>query len=192
MDPAVQLRAALRPGEQLLWGGRPDPRVWFTPADAFLVPFSVLWCAFVVFWEWDAAGGPLLGGLLGLPFIAVGLHLLLGRFIYKRHRKKRIAYGITTQRAVIAAPRLLADRPLQHQPVTARRSRDSRHVSVVIGNALTAGGAFGGSQALSWYYANTGLEPFARNRGLPFAFYDVADADAMLLALDQARSQPTG
>jgi len=47
-----------------------------------------------------------------------------------------------------------------------------------------------GRRASASYYANTGMELFARNVGLPFAFYDVADPDAMLRALDQARSQP--
>jgi hypothetical protein len=42
VDPAAQLQLYLRPGEQLLWSGRPDPNVRFTPADAFLVPFSIL------------------------------------------------------------------------------------------------------------------------------------------------------
>lgn len=37
------------------------------------------------------------------------------------------------------------------------------------------------------WHANTGLEPFARNVGLPFTFYDVAEPDPMLQALDQAR-----
>lgn len=80
--------------------------------------------------------------------------------------------------------------PLHHQAVTVKRARDARHASVVIGSTAPGGGSRFG-QAPGWLYANTGLEPLARNSGLPFAFYDVADADAMLHALDQARTQRT-
>jgi len=48
--------------------------------------------------------------------------------------------------------------------------------------------AFGNSA--TWHYANTGLDPLARSANQPFAFYDVADPEAMLAALDQARTQP--
>jgi hypothetical protein len=79
MDPLAQLQPCLRPGEQLLWHGRPDPRVWFAPADAFLIPFSILWCAFAVFWEASAAGaGPVFAALWGIPFVVAGLYLSSG------------------------------------------------------------------------------------------------------------------
>ena len=41
----------LRPGEQLLWHGKPDPAVWFTPADLYVIPITVLWCGFAIFWD---------------------------------------------------------------------------------------------------------------------------------------------
>jgi hypothetical protein len=44
VDAAAQLQLDphLRAGERLLWCGRPDPRVWLTPAGGFLIPFSML------------------------------------------------------------------------------------------------------------------------------------------------------
>lgn len=53
-DARNRLRPLLRPGEQLRWVGQPDPQVHFAPADLYLVPFSLLWCGFVIFWEWQA------------------------------------------------------------------------------------------------------------------------------------------
>jgi hypothetical protein len=192
MDPVMELQGRLRSGEQLLWYGGPDPRVWFAPADAFLIPFSIMWCAFAVFWESSVVvgRGPVFAEAWGVPFIAIGAYFVAGRFAYKRYRKGRTAYGITSQRALIAGPRSLSDMPLQHQAVTVRRTRDGRHASVLFGSAAgqVRGSVFRSS---GWYYANTGLDPLTRGTGLPFAFYDVANPGAMLAALERARTQPT-
>ncbi len=190
MDDYARLQAYLRPGEQLLWCGRPDPRLWFTGADLYLIPFSVLWCGFAIFWEAGASrsGGPLFA-VFGVPFIAIGLYMVAGRFFYKHYRKKQTVYGITTQRALVAAgARSFADAPWPHQSVTIRRARDGTHASVILENtAVTARGRGRRSQASSMP-GNTGLEYLPGGRtSPPVAFYDVADAAAMLAALDQAR-----
>jgi hypothetical protein len=187
-DPYVRLQPYLRPGERLLWSGRPDPGVWFTPADAFLIPFSILWGGFAIFWEAGVSGGPVFGVVWGIPFVAVGVYMIVGRFFYKRHRKKRTCYGITDRRAIVAvSPGLLSDSPLWNQPVTVRRSGDGRHATVIIGGGPAqrrTGSLFSASAS---FYANTGMELLARHMALPVAFYDVADPDAMLTAIDQAR-----
>ncbi len=73
----------MRTGERLLWVGRPDPSVRFTPADALLIPFSLLWCGFAVFWEASvvASGARFLFRLWGVPFVLVGLYVVVGRFL---------------------------------------------------------------------------------------------------------------
>ena len=89
-------------------------------------------------------------------------------------------------------PRGFADVPLQQQPITVRRTRDGRHASVVFDSIAFPGRSspIRSRRMSTWYYANTGMEPWARGAGLQFAFYDVADPDAMLAALEQARAQP--
>ena len=192
-DQLMALQAQLRDNEQLLWHGVPDTRVWFAPADAYLIPFSIAWCAFAIFWESSVirSGGPSFFAAWGIPFVAAGLYFVVGRFFYKRYRKGRTVYAITTQRALIIGPRTAVDLPLQQQPVSVRWSRDGRHASVVF-DASTRPNRGGILRAASTnsYYGNTGMEPMARGAGLPFAFYDVADPQAMLAALDQARIQP--
>jgi len=192
VDPVMELQGHLRSDEQLLWHGVPDPRVWLGPADAFLIPFSVMWCAFAVFWESGvvAGRGPVFAEVWGVPFIAVGAYFVVGRFAYKRYRKGRTAYGITSQRALIAVPRSLSDMPLQHQPVTVRRARDGRHASILFGTTTGLGRGSAFRNSATWFYANTGMDPLARGASMPFAFYDVADPDVMLAALDKARTQP--
>lgn len=189
VDPYL-LQRYLRPGERLLWSGRPDPAVTFTPADAFLIPFSVMWGGFAVSWEVGvSAGGPNFGTIWGLPFVAIGLYFIFGRFFYKRYRKRRTCYGITDQRALVAVGSgQMSDSPLRDQPVSVRRSGDDQHATVIIGDAAgqwRAGGRYFASSPR--YYANTGMELLARHSVLPVAFYDVVDPDPMLTALDQVR-----
>jgi hypothetical protein len=187
-DARSQLQPYLRPGEQLLWWGRPDPAVVFTPADAVLIPFTIMWAGFSVFWEAAviASGGPWFFALWGVPFICVGLYLVFGKFIVKRRRKERTVYGITTARVLVTVGAAsLVDSPIQYTPVTVKRARDGRHVSAIIGNA----------NGPMWYasaYGNTGLDAFTRYAGTPTAFYDVADGDNMLHALDRARGLTGG
>jgi hypothetical protein len=80
--------------------------------------------------------------------------------------------------------------PLQHQAVTVRKTRDGRHASVLFGPAAGPYRSSAFRSSATRYYANTGMDPFARGASLPLAFYDVADPDAMLAALDQARTRP--
>ncbi|HUA40131.1 MAG TPA: hypothetical protein VMA32_01080, partial [Streptosporangiaceae bacterium] len=120
MDAYLQLQQYLRPGERLLWSGRPDPTVWLTAADMFMIPFSILWGGFAIFWEIGvSSGGPNFGTIWGIPFVALGLYMIFGRFFYKKYRKKRTCYGITDQRALVAiGPGQLSDSPLRDQPIT--------------------------------------------------------------------------
>jgi hypothetical protein len=181
--PAAQLAPYLRPGEKFFWSGRPDPDVRFSRADVFLVPFTVMWGGFAVFWEVAvlASGFNLFFALWGIPFVAMGLYLLFGRFIYKRRTKLRTAYGVTSDRALVAIGNMtLYDSPLKQIPTAIRRSRDGSHASITFGNQ--SGWSYAGR------YANTGLDFFMRGSP-PVAFYDVADAQPLLAALDQAAGQ---
>jgi len=191
-----RVRKHLRDDEQLLWAGAPDPSVWFTAEDVFLIPFSIAWCAFAIFWESSVIGGdaPFFFRLWGIPFVALGLYFTVGRFFYKSYRKRHTEYAITTRRAVVLGPRTFADLPLRDQPIVIKRSRDERHASVTFSDASLPGR---GTQRRRWggrgYVPgpNTGMELMAWNTPQPFAFYDVLAPDPMLRALEQARSQPS-
>lgn len=197
MDLMGQVRQHLRDDEQLLWYGAPDASVWFTAEDVFLIPFSILWCGFAIFWESSVIGGdaPFFFRLWGIPFVALGLYFVAGRFFYKSYRKRHTVYAITTRRAMVLGPRSFADLPLRDQPVVIKRSRDARHASVTFADAYLPGRAtrrrrrWGGNGYVPG--PNTGMELLSRNVPQPFAFYDVPTPDPMLRALEQARSQPT-
>jgi len=102
----------LTSGETLLWTGRPSPRVIFHREDFLLIPFSLMWGGFAIFWESMAIGfgpfgrSPVPGGvgvifmLWGIPFVLIGQYLIWGRFVYAAWLKKRTYYAVTNRRVI--------------------------------------------------------------------------------------------
>jgi len=141
-----------------------------------------MWAGFAVFWESAVlgSGAPFFFRLWGIPFVAFGLYMVFGRFIFKRRQKLRTAYGITKQRALIAiGSSSFSDTPLSSSPTAVRNSRDGSHVSITFGQV-------GGGQ-MAGIYGNTGMEFFTRGRTPAFGFFDVANPKDPLTALDQAQ-----
>ena len=102
VDIENEFRPILSGDEKLLWTGRPRTGILFRATDIFMIPFSILWFGFAIFWEYGSinSGVPLLS-LFGLPFIAAGLFLLIGRFFWDARRRKNTRYGITDTRVII-------------------------------------------------------------------------------------------
>lgn len=92
----------LTPGETVLWKGRPQKGHLITAQDALMIPFSLFWCSFAFFWTFAAlqSGAPFPFALFGLPFIAVGLYLVFGRFIHTSWLRKRTYYVITNLKII--------------------------------------------------------------------------------------------
>ena len=101
----------LDPGEHLLWSGQPRSGVRLRLQDAYLIPFSLLWGGFAIFWEFMAvtqtskAPGPVavVFPLFGLPFVFVGLYLIFGRFFADAYGRARTYYGVTSERIIIVS-----------------------------------------------------------------------------------------
>lgn len=97
------IRDALEPGERVLWTGYPKQGLLFRAQDALFVPFSMLWGGFAVFWETSviSSHAPFFFMLWGVPFVAVGLHMIFGRFFTDAWLRRRTIYAVTEQRVII-------------------------------------------------------------------------------------------
>ena len=102
-------QAYLTSGERILWSGQPKQGIAFNRFDLIAVPFSFMWGGFAIFWNYGVwTSFPDTGGvddwffkLWGLPFLAVGLYLMVGRFFYDAWVRKRSLYAVTNQRVLI-------------------------------------------------------------------------------------------
>ncbi|MGL4313967.1 MAG: hypothetical protein ACRCSO_08245 [Sphingomonas sp.] len=82
-----------------------------TGRDALLVPFSLMWGGFVIYWNaivWmmptashDQANPVWFFKLWGLPFLIVGLYMIIGRYFHDAHIRKTVFYAVTDQRILV-------------------------------------------------------------------------------------------
>jgi hypothetical protein len=98
----------LRLNERIIWKGKPAEGIKLRGSDAFLIPFSLLWGGFAIFWEItavtqipkDQAVG-FIFPLFGIPFVLVGLYFIFGRFLFDAKTREKTEYAITNQRVII-------------------------------------------------------------------------------------------
>ena len=100
---AAVVEPLLEPDERLIWSGQPRGGIRFELSDLFYVPFSLLWAGFAFFWNFAVwqSGGPLFARLFGIPFVLVGIYIVVGRFVYDALRRKNTYYALTNQRVMI-------------------------------------------------------------------------------------------
>lgn len=102
-DLHQKFRQELSSGEALLWSGRPPQGIILRGSDFFLIPFSILWGGFAIFWEYSAfnSGAPTFFLLFGAPFVLIGIYLIVGRFIYDSLNRRNTFYGISDDRVIL-------------------------------------------------------------------------------------------
>jgi hypothetical protein len=99
----TELQQYLDTNEKLVWAGQPKKGIQFRTADIFIIPFSLLWCGFAIFWFSTAlnSGAPFFFSLFGIPFVVFGLIFVFGRFIIDAKQRESTYYGVTQDRIII-------------------------------------------------------------------------------------------
>ncbi len=100
---AIDFTNRLLKGEKIVWTGQPSQGLLFTGQDWLLIPFSLLWGGFAIFWESSvlATKSPVFMKLWGVPFLLIGLYLVAGRFLLDTWVRRGIRYAVTNQRILI-------------------------------------------------------------------------------------------
>jgi hypothetical protein len=154
MDEAKhEIAGELDSDERLLWSGMPRQGIVLRGSDVFLVPFSLLWGGFALFWEAMAiyivatAPDPAVWAfpLFGLPFVAVGLYLLLGRFLVDARARAKTYYGVTSKRIMVVAG-------MFSRRVSSLDLRTLTDVSLTERSNRTGTITFGPLHPLAWMY----------------------------------------
>lgn len=97
---AEPIRAKLKEGEITLFVVRAPAGILFRPMDLFFVPFALVWTTFAIRWEINSLRY-VCPAVFGLPFVAVGLYMLVGRFIHDAAERRRTWYTVTNRRCLI-------------------------------------------------------------------------------------------
>ena len=97
------VRTWLQPDERVLWQGRPIVRSYVLRGAWYVIPFSVLWAGFAFFWEFMVVtgGAPSFFAIWGIPFVLIGLYMLVGRWWVAAREAANSAYAITDRRVLI-------------------------------------------------------------------------------------------
>jgi len=87
----------------VLWEGHPDIWAYSMRGAWYLIPFSLLWGAFAIFWEVGVitSRAPIFFLLWGIPFVVMGLYLIFGRWVVARREAANTSYAITDRRVLI-------------------------------------------------------------------------------------------
>lgn len=106
-NDSERFRPYLLTGERILWTGRSKQGILLSARDGLLIPFSLMWGAFALFWNysvWTMGNGDDGPGwffkLWGLPFLAAGLYIIAGRFFHDSIVRSSLIYAVTDQRVL--------------------------------------------------------------------------------------------
>ncbi len=124
----------------MLWFAQPRQGLLLRPVDAFLIPFSLLWGGFAIFWEVSvvAVGAPVFFLLFGALFVVVGCYLIVGRFFFDARQRYTTFYAVTDERAIIVSgllSRTVRSMDLRTLGEMALSERRDGSGTIVFGNA---------------------------------------------------------
>ena len=166
------IRRQLGVGEQVFWHGQPIDGLRLRPRDAFVIPFSLLWCGFAVFWNataWSQHAPPFFR-LWGMPFLLVGAYMVIGRFFVDAWMRARTDYAVTNERVLIVT-HLFSER------VTSLSLAFLPEMTLQVGASGRGTIQFriAAPVAVTWNMPGT----FNPQQGMPPSFFEIPDARAV-------------
>ena len=134
-SPSQEITRVLDSGESLLWSGAPRRGLLLRPTDLFMIPFSLLGGGFAIFWEASVlrSNAPPIFSLWGIPFVLVGLYMILGRFFVDARIRAKTFYGLTSRRAIILSGRNTNSLPLRTLSDISLQERPDRSGTILLG-----------------------------------------------------------
>jgi hypothetical protein len=147
----------LLPGERISWTGQPKQGLALGPRDGLLIPFSLLWGGFALFWNVGVWTFPKTGQgidwfmrLWGLPFLVAGLYFIMGRFFHDAAIRKRLFYAVTDQRVLVLRGSKITSLDIRRLPrLELSEHRDG--TGTLAFEAANSGPWGGGMNGLSWW-----------------------------------------
>ena len=102
MDNYQFCRPYIIAGESILWKGKPEKGNIFTRRELVMLPFSLMVCGFSLFWEFMAMQtGQLFVILWGLPIVAIGIYMLIGRYLQSAYLRSKTFYVVTNKKIIV-------------------------------------------------------------------------------------------
>jgi len=167
-----------------MWTGQPDPRRVLGHSDLFVIPFSLMWGGFAVFWEVSVLiSGGFFFMIWGIPFVLMGQYLIWGRLLHKRWQRQRTICAVTDRRVLVLRWRSIQSAMIARLPPFTLK-RVHRDGSGTIDFGLERSPWAGGN---AWGDAIPGFFGAAP----PLAFFDVPNVRrAYELIVGSAGTQP--
>jgi len=197
----MAIQPELTSGEIIYWSGQPNPAVIFHKEDALLIPFSLLWGGFAIFWEagvtgfWGASDhhAPSFFMLWGIPFIVIGQYLIWGRFIYDAWLKRRTHYAVTNRRVIVlqcAFSRKLVSAYLDSLPMVTKDGVDGSPGTLQFTPVVSAlGSFFSGASTQSSRRRNSFTGWSSISVGETPIFRDIDDLDSVYRLVSDLREK---
>jgi len=156
-NPADKFRDELNPGEKIIWSGQPQQGLILRPADALMIPFSLLWGGFAFFWEFGVikSGAPFFFMLWGIPFVLVGLYMIFGRFFVDMAQRRKTYYALTNERAIIISG-------LLNQNIKTLKLQQIPEINLSTRSNSLGTITFGASHPMAWMYSGSGFPNMGR------------------------------
>lgn len=162
LQQSLPFQPYLFTGERLLWSGKPKQGLALGGRDTLLIPFSLMWGGFAVFWNasvWGTFDGneaaPVFFRLWGLPFLFAGLYFIIGRFFHDASIRKNLSYAVTDQRILVLRKSKITSLDIHRLP-RLEFSEHRDHTGTLTFEAASSGPWGGGMNGFGWWVPSLG------------------------------------